>query len=559
MTEQFSETEQKILLRFCSNVDKPIFVLKNLPESVKGALFSRYSRSAKGLRRLLLDEFLLNKELGFEEMVQNEAGSNLDSVVATKKADDFYARVLDGFGDDSVGELGGCHIAIEGVSNLATKVLEDARLGGSPLEKSSRYVFFDQKENGEYRFLREPAIMASEFADEYLQVNNRLFETYARLVQPLSKFFEERFPIENFSFMADMVSREEKKFSEIKDSEILKRAQAAYKASIRAKTCDVLRYFLPVSTLTNLGIFGNGRFFEYLIRKMYSHPLKEMNSIAEQMHAELNTVIGPFVRRAKPDEFLSNSFWESRKAVQKTVENRSPERLASVVLVDYDPAAEEKVLAHSLFEHSALSLQQCQKIVSELFPEEKEFLLKTVVGNRRTRRDKPSRAFENAHYTFDLLGDYGMYRDLHRHRVLTQQRQLITTVHGFETPAELIEAGFEKDFTEAMKAADSLHKKIAVKMPLEAQYAVPFAYRIRWYMTLNLREAFHLLELRTGKQGHSSYRRMCQQMYREIEKVHPRLAKLLRFVDLNEYDLARIDAEMKSQNKRAAHENRPQK
>lgn len=554
MVEQFSDSEQKILLRFCSNVDRPIFVLKNLPESVKGALFSRYSRSAKGLRRLLLDEFLLNKELGFEELLQSETIGNLDSVVATKKADDFYARVLDGFGDDSVGELGGAHIAIEDVSNLATKVLEDARLGGSPLEKSSRYVFFDQKENGEYRFLREPTIMASEFADEYLQVNNLLFDTYSKLVQPLTRFFEERFPIENFSFMADAVSREEKKFPEISDSNTMKRAQTAYKASIRAKTCDVLRYFLPVSTLTNLGIFGNGRFFEYLVRKMYSHPLKEMNSIAEQMHSELNTVIAPFVRRAKSDSFLSDSFWAGRKAAQKTVENHSPEQLASVVLVEYDRAAEEKVLAHSLFEHSALSLQQCQKIVSELFPEEKEFLLKAMLGNRRTRRDKPSRAFENAFYTFDLLGDYGMYRDLHRHRVLTQQRQLITTLHGFETPVELKEAGVENEFVDSMKAADALYKKIAVKMPLEAQYVVPFAYRIRWYMTLNLREAFHLLELRTGKQGHSSYRKMCQRMYREIERVHPRLAKLFQFVDLNEYDLARIDAEMKNQNKRSQRE-----
>jgi thymidylate synthase ThyX len=274
------------------------------------------------LRRLLLDEFLLNKELGFEELASDSAP--LDSVVATKKADDFYARVLDGFGDDSVGELGGCHIAIEDVSNLATKVLEDARLGGSPLEKSSRYVFFDQKENGEYRFLREPTIMASEFADEYLQVNNQLFDTYSRLVQPLSGFFEERFPIENFSFMTDPVSRSEKKFSEINDSEIRKRAQAAYKASIRAKTCDVLRYFLPVSTLTNLGLFGNGRFFEYLLRRLYSHPLKEMNALAEQMHHELNTVIAPFVRRAKPDEFISGSFSDARETARKIAEKIVP-------------------------------------------------------------------------------------------------------------------------------------------------------------------------------------------------------------------------------------------
>ncbi|MBU0636357.1 FAD-dependent thymidylate synthase [Candidatus Micrarchaeota archaeon] len=553
MVESFSESEKKILLRFCSNIDKPIFVLKNLPEAVKGALFSRYSRSAKGLRRLLLDEFIQNPDLDFQDIVEREIGTGMDALVATKKADTFYARVLDGFGDDSVGELGGAHVAIEDVSNIATKVLEDARLGGSPLEKSSRYVFFDQKENGEYRFLREPTIMASEFADDYLQVNNLLFDTYSKLVQPVSHFFEEHFPIENFSFIVDYTTKEEQKFPTISDETIQKRAQNAYHASIRAKTCDVLRYLLPVSTLTNLGIFGNGRFFEYLLRKLYSNPLKEMNQIADCMHTELNTVIQPFVRRAKPDSYLSDLYQESRNHIQKIV---PPEKTPSnsVSLVHFDPNAEEKVLTHALFEHSRLSLEQCQKMVSTLSSEEKAVLLKTIVGKRRTRRDKPSRAFENAFYTFSLLGDYGMYRDLQRHRVLTQQRQEITVAHGFETPAELITAGFEKDFVDALKSAEDLYNRMYPKLSLEAQYVVPFAYRIQWYITMNLREAFHFMELRSSKQGHPSYRRMTQQMYHEIEKVHPTLAKLLQFVDLNSYDLARIDAEMRSQHKKGDRE-----
>lgn len=548
MPEVFTDSERQILSRYCSSIDSPVFVLKNLPESVKGALFSRYSRSPKSLRRILLDEFLLNTELDLSAL---SSAPVHDSAVATQKANDFYQRVLDGYGDDSVGELGGCHVAIENISNLATKVVQDARLGGSPLEKSSRYVFFDQKIDGEYQFYKEPQIMASEFRDDYLRVNNLLFDTYSKLMQPLTTYFEQRFPIDSFSFLTDYKTREEKKFPQITDEEVIKRARGAYKASIRAKTCDVLRYFLPVSTTTNMGVFGNGRFFEYLLRKLYSSPLTEMQELAVTMRTELDSEIAPFVKRSQKDDFIFDSFAESRKKVLELTKNPSADSSSYVVLFDFDSDAEEKVLIHSLFDHSTLSLEQCRHTVSKLSHDEKGTLLKTLIGKRRTRRDKPSRAFENAYYTFDLLGDYGMYRDLHRHRVLTQSRQDITVKHGFETPLELVEAGFESDFVDAMKAASDLYYKIHPKFPLESQYVVPFAFKIRWYMTMNLREAFHFIELRSQKQGHPSYRKMTQQMYREIQKVHPRLAELMQFVDLNDYDLSRLDAEMKTLNKKA--------
>ncbi len=551
MPESFTDAEKQLLHEYCSNLDKNVFVLKNLPEAVKGALFSRYSRSAKGLRRLLLDEFISNPELGFSELVAKSKESHAEGVINKQKADDFFVRILDGYGDDSVGELGGCHIALENISNVATKIIEDARLGGSPLEKSTRYVFFDQKADGKYLFYEEPTIMASEFRKEYLELMNFLFDTYTELVQPLKAFMEKRFAIEEFSFMVDLKTRREEKFSNITDPEVQKRSRGAYNASIRAKVCDVLRGLLPASTLTNMGLYGNGRFFEYLLRKLYSNPLSEMRVLGKEMHQELDTQISSFVRRAKMDDYLAQTPKVVEMRVKQFLPGHSVDSKKPVALVDFEANAEDKIVSYCLFSQSEHSFSEIQSMVQQMSPAQKKEILSAYVGNRRSRRDKPGRAFENTYYTFEILADFGIYRDLQRHRVLTQERQLLSTLHGFDLPVEISEAGFEKKFSECMKRADALYRKIAEKMPLEAQYCVPMAYNIRWYMTLNLREAFHLIELRSTKQGHESYRRIVQLMFKEIKRVHPLFASFMNFVDLNKYSLSRLDAEMKQEHKRA--------
>ena len=555
MPESFSSEETKILASYVSNMDKNVFVLTNLPEAVKGALFSRYSRSPKGLRRLLLDEFIRSQDFDFNQIAGQSTLSAAASPVNKQKADEFYTRVLDGYGDDSVGELGGCHIALENVSNVATKIIEDCRIGGSPLEKSTRYVFFDQKIDGKYPFFEEPRILQSEFRDQYVALMNQLFDTYAALIEPLKQFMQQRFPIEDFSFMVDLKTREEKKFPDITDETAKKRCQAAYNASIRAKTCDVLRGLLPAATLTNVGLFGNGRFFEYLLRKLYSHPLSEMHSLGKDIHGELDTQISSFVRRAKADEYLQKTKLDVRSAVQTITEKNRPSDAQPVSLVDYDPGAEEKLLAYLLYPDSNQSLVQLTQVVEHLDQGEKNALYQTYMGQRRNRRDKPGRAFENTYYTFDILADYGIYRDLQRHRVLTQERQLLSTVHGYDLPLEITEAGLEQSFVNCMKAADELYRKISVSMPFEAQYVVPMAYRIRWYMTLNLREAIHFIELRSTKQGHESYRRVAQLMYHEIKRVHPNFAGFMNYVDLNKYSLSRLDAETKNEIKRSEWKN----
>ncbi len=520
--EAFSAQERRLLEPFVSNMDRGVFVLRNLPEVVKGALFSRYSRSANSLRRTLLDEFINNGEIGLGAPA-GEAGANekRSGVIATEKAERFYDRVLLGYGDDSVAELAGAHVALEGISIIATKALEDARIGLSPLEKSTRYVYFDQKdEDGKWRYYEEPDLMVSDFAGTYRETCDMLFETYARLIPKISAYVSERMP------------RDEKL------------SPRAYEATVRAKTCDIIRGLLPASARTNMGFFGNGRAYEYLITKLYADPLAELRGLAASMQAELRTEIPSFVKR--PDT-------EHGRDMQRYLNEIRPGRLAAgippdveakeVALVDYDRDAEERIIAAALYPHCASSMESLLARAKSMADGERGRTIAACIGQRRNRRQKPGRAFECARYTFDICANYGCYRDIHRHRVLTQQRQPLGCLHGFTLPKEIVDSGHEAEFRDAMEAAGNAWERIAGKHPLQAQYVVPLAYRMRWQMTMNLREAYHFCELRSQVQGHIDYRRVAQGMHREIARVHPRLAAGMTFMDMGEHEFERLEAE----------------
>ncbi len=527
--EQFTDEEKKMLQPYMTNLDKPVFVLINLPEVVKGALFSRYSRSANSLRRVLLKEFMQSEELRLGELLAAPPAQG--SAVDTKKAEEFYDRILVGYGDDSVAELAGAHIALEEISIIATKIVEDARIGLSPLEKSTRYVYFDKKrEDGRWPYLLEKTLMDSEFADTYTKSCDLCFERYAELIPKISGFVTEREP---------------------KDDETSERA---YRSTVRAKTCDILRGLLPASTLTNMGFFGDGRAYEYLITKMYADDLSEIRELGAMMQTELGKVIPSFVKRA--NNSYGTSMQEYYRKAQKEMEKISEryegaEGSDGVRLVEYDKEAEKKIIIAALYPHLLKPMEEISKIVDRMEEAEKETIVRSYINERENRRQKPGRAFEHAYYTFDVVANFGAYRDLHRHRILTQQRQLLSPYLGFKMPAEIVEAGYEKEFREVMEVAKDSYEQIAAKFKKEAQYVVPLAYNIRWYMTFNIREAYHLLELRSAMQGHPDYRKVAQDMYREVEGVHPLLAKGMIFMDMKEYGLERLEAEKRIDRKMA--------
>ena len=538
--EVFTPEEKVILSSYVTNTDRSIFTLTNLPEVIKGALFSRYSRSTLGLRTLLLRDFIQKKESKFAEI---QAGAkNPDTAqnakLAIESAQNFYDRILDGYGDDSIGELGGAHLALENISILATKTVQDSRIGGSPLEKSTRYVSFADKikltsGKEEFRFYQEPTLLNSVHRDLYLETCRNLFETYIRFTEPMRKHVRKQLP---------------------RDPEISK---AAYERSVVARAYDIIRGLLPSATLTNMGVFGNGRFFETLITKLRAEPIKELNEIGQFSYEELTKVIPSFVRRADAEHRYFQDFRNFGQAQQELVRNFAETHLGqlkantteSVRLIDFDPEAETKLLAALLYSHSGLPLQQIRESVSAMPDTEKIKLIEQTIDLRDHRRHKPERGLEMVFYTFDILGDYGMYRDLQRHRMLTQERQPLTTRYGYDTPDEIEDAGLGVEYHETMSRSADAFETIAKDFPHEAQYVVPMSYNIRWYVNINLRALIWLTEIRSTPQGHTGYRRIAQEMFRKVEAAQPLLAKYMKFVDLNEYSLGRLGAEQRQEDK----------
>src|SRR6266545_4904971 len=421
MTAEFTAEEKSRLAPFFTNLDRSTFGLK-LPQEVAGALFSRYSRSTKSLRRTFLDEFLGDPALGLSDLLGGQTDPADDSA-ALKKARAFYERVLVGYGDDSVAQLGGAHLACENISNVAAKLLEDARIGIAPLEKSTRYVRFDQKDaSGNYLFYREPKIMASRHRDTYVEVMNLLFETYSKQMEPMLKHVAKSLPIEQLE-VRDPNSGKSLAYAEAMRNERLRRwAETAYRATVRAQACDVLRSYLPAATLTNVGMFGVGQAFEYLISKFYSHGLSEAKELGGAMHAELNQLIPSFVKRAQVNDYMLSTAVVT-KAVGSQVLARTPVAPSQPVrLVAYDTEAEEKIVAAILYPHVRHSLSQLRTAVAGMSTEQRGQLVDEYLKRRRHRRDKPGRALEQVYYTFDIVGNLGLYRDLQRHRILTQER-----------------------------------------------------------------------------------------------------------------------------------------
>jgi thymidylate synthase ThyX len=530
--DRLSDQDRATLRPFVTNLDGPIFGLRNLPEVVKGALFSRYSRSDKSLRRILLDEFLNAPEAGLAALAGDRTA---DQLVAVRRAEAFYERVLVGYGDDSVAELGGAHVACEGISNIAAKVLEDSRIGLSPLEKSTRYVVFNRKVDGRYRYLREPAIMASPYAGGYQAALDGLFDTYSRLIDPALQYVRETTPRDAAT------------------------SERAYASATRAKAYDLLRGLLPMATLTNVGLFGNGRAFEHLLNRLYASDLGELQALAGALQQTLDDLIPSFVKRPKSERGRAGQAYRrtTHAQVAGLVRQISADIAPSVqldpapitehgiTLVSWDEDAELRVAAAILYANSELALAEARALAESLPANQIEALFRAYVGERQSRFNRPGRAFEEARYTFDLVADIGAYRDLQRHRMLTQERQQFGVDHGFVAPPELEDAGLAETFSRALEQVAEYATLLKSTLPEQAQYMVPMAFRTRWRITLNLRELFHLAELRSAPQGHPTYRRVAQAMYTLVLRTHPQLAEGMRFVDMGNYALERLAAEQR--------------
>ncbi len=523
MAGEFTPNERARLTPHFTDLDGPVFALTELPEVVKGALFARYSRSPKSLRRLWLDEFA-----GADE------AATATGPVDTRRAEQLYDRVFVEYGDDSVAQLGGVHLAVEGASNILTKVLEWGRLMAY-LEQSTRYIPYDDRPGGRWRY-HVPAELTGALRDRYVSTMDMVFGVYAAWLPRVRDFYTARFPRADGD------------------------AESAYRMTIRAKALDTLRGLLPAATISNVGIYGTAQAYESLLLRMRAHPLAEVRACADAMLRELRKVIPAFLKRVDaPARGMAWSSYlaETRVAVAETARGLlagvEAEPRDEVTLTEFDPDGEVKVVAAALYAASGLPDDQLVALARRLTEAERAAVLEAYVGKRRNRRHRPGRALERTSYRFDVLGDYGAFRDLQRHRLLTLEWQRLTPAHGYVMPEAVEEAGAGDDFRRVMDAAAALHDAVVTaSLPEVASYAVSMAYRVRFYMEMNAREAMHLIELRSAPQGHPSYRRIAQTMHRLIAERagHRALAAAMTYADHSAVDLERLEAERAAERRR---------
>jgi thymidylate synthase ThyX len=523
--ESFSEAERETLAPHFTNLDRPVFALVNLPETVKGALFARYSRYRGTLRRLFLDEFAGDLEGGARRAFEGQEGD---------RARRLYERVFLGYGDDSVAQLGGAHVACEWVSNVATKLLQRGRLAAY-LEQSTRYIPYDAPmPDGGYRYWRDPSL-----GPEYEAAMDALFGAYADALPRVQQWAEEQFPR----------GPEE--------------PEAAHARSIRAKALDLLRGLLPAASLSHMGIFATGQAYEQLLLRLYSSPLPEARDYADMILAELKQVVPSFVARVeRPDrggEWIAYlrerdaaaERWAARLGLDRS---RRDERAGPEVRLLSAHGDEDDLLAALLFEAAARPEEEARAAVRALPPDERAGMLAELVGERRNRRHRPGRGFEALRYRFEVVSDYGAFRDLQRHRILTIQWQALTPDLGAGVPEELDSAGVGDAYRAGLERSRTEYERIAAAGRLElAPYALCLGYRIRYVLDMNAREAMHLIELRSGREGHPAYRAVAHALHAEIARVHPAVAAAMSHVDDDtEPRLERILSEIRTQARQAA-------
>ncbi len=519
VVESFTEHERAILARHVTNLDRPVFALRGLPEVAKGALFARYSRSAKSLRRLLLDEFAQD--------LPEDGGADAEH----GRADRLYERVFVEYGDDSVAQLGGAHVAIEQASNLLTKIVEWGRLAAY-LEQSTRYVPYDDQPGGRWRYYRDPDVMASRHGPAYVEALDAVFATYAELLPALREHLATRHP---------------------RDPEVSERA---WQRSLSAKACDVLRGLLPAATVSNVGVFASGQAYEQMLLRLRGHELAEARATGDALLTELRQVIPAFLTRVdRPDrgeawaDYQRRTREDTRAVAADLIGDQEPAPAAEVELVDWEPDAEIELVTGALYPHTHLPERQLREQVLDMTGEERARVLRAFVGERGNRRHKPARALERVWYRFDVLSDYGAFRDLQRHRMLTIDWQELSPRHGYDTPAELVDAGLEAPWHEALQRQADLWARLHPDLPRQSQYAVGFAWRLRYALQLNARAAMQMLELRTQPAGHPSYRRVAQRMHEAIAQRagHHAVAEMMRFVDHSDPELERLEAEQRTE------------
>lgn len=513
-----------------SNDDRDVFLVKIDRMIDRGALLSRYSRAAS---------------LDIRDVYHREFEGNED------RGKDFYKRVFLEYGDESIAELVTAQMAIQNVSNVLTKVMEELRVGLSFLEKSSRYVRYDKKQNGRYLYLLpEKAGMTGTYSDVYSSICDSLFDFYAGNYENALNFFKEKYPIDTIKFSS--ANSDSAFIEELADKERAD-AEKSYNSAIRARALDDLRFLLPASTVTNLGISGNGRSFINLVQKLMTVDSPEARKLAQSIYSELVVELPELINSALSDHGLKLIQYKKDLDSLSVLDNLNRrQEIPLVELLDYDD--DSTALRNSLsllaFANGDGDVSGTMEAVTYMTMNEMKSIVSKLANLRKNRRHKLHRAFESVPYLFQITTNYGAFRDLQRHRFISINRQPLSDRYGFDIPEYFAESeahdGFVKLMNEASAAYGQINRSLGKTV---AQYAVPYAYRYPVTAYLNLREAAFFCELRSTPQAHPDLRRIAMSLYHEIQRVNPGLAPLVKFVDETDYALGRLKSEQRKERK----------
>ena len=514
----YTEEEAKVLSYFFTNLDKPVFFAKNFHPEVWALMQARYSRASQGMREsflLLLKEDADNYESLVKFLTENAGGIEVDN--ASKKAISFMEKWVLGFGHSSVAEGAVVGIGMEGVSILETKVIEDNRIS-SFVEKSTRYVSF-----GRDSFYIDPALKNSNYGTRVQEVVDNLFQAYTDLHEPVLDYVKEQAP------------REENQ------------SESAWNRSCAARRFDAIRYLLPACTKTSLGWTVNARALEHAINKMLSHPLGEMQALGKALQDEGTAVLPSLLKYTGKKDYLADTESDMRDYASSLSLDSHPGQIQKATLVDAPADLDTQLLTAIVYRYSNAPYEEVKSRMSSLSPEEKEKIYDRYL-QKMGEFDWPMRELEHSKLTWDIVIDYGAFRDLQRHRVCTQTNQLLTTFYGYSTPPDIVGAGVQKEYDDAMGAADELFRELHAEMPYHAQYVVPLGYRHRYLMSANLREMYHIIKLRSTAHGHFSYREFARLCYDELKGKYP-LAMKHAVCNMDDEELGRLRSELRFEEK----------
>ncbi len=511
---QITAEGKSFLQKAVTNLDGDVYGFKDFLSSMTiAAGMARLSRRGDDMRVTILDEFA--KTHGKDEKL--------------------LQRVISAYGDDSVQQLVGAHLVVENASNLLTKQLEWGRLAAY-LEQSTRYIYFDKKdEEGRYKYFT-PKNLDKATKNIYESTMDELFERYSELVHQITDYVR-------------------------KESTVPKAEQdGAWKAATRAQACDAIRPVLPVATKSTVGIFASGQALEHMIMRLRASESEEARDTGTALLEEARKIIPTFLERAdKPERGGATTAYmaNTAKAVKELTKETLKETYGigdqeDVTLLTVWPRNELDIVPYILYEHSGLPLQDIEAQVAKMGIDSKIDIFKAYIGERLNRRHKPGRAFELPHYTWDIVCDYGIFRDLQRHRMVDNLTwQALTPRYGYDIPKIVEEAGLEDQFEACFDVALELYGRLQESgYQYEAQYATLLGHKMRWTITYNARQAFHFHELRTTPHGHPGYRKLVNAMHQKLAEVHPITAEAMKFVNQDEDpELTRLAAERASQYK----------